>query len=291
MKALVVTNCATGAYTMGLRAIFPKWDVKGANNNVAQKFIDERDRKFLGHLSSAKFLLTNEPDAPMFDGFAPDGVKLVIPNFSFRALQPDAFHLSHANQAVSSLLGGGNLHSRLTVTAFVLGMRVDETAAAFNAANYERCCYFDVFASERENLLGRFSAAGIDLAPELDGWLGKGNFLYTHNHPKSFVFADILIKSLTGRFLTPVRAGTARAMLEKLHDHLEDTGHWPVYPEIAARLGFDGSLVWRTSRGAGFRLLGVRDFVEQTFAGLANLSGISPKTIPGFEDCATAIKP
>ena len=39
MKALVVTNCATAAFTTGLRLLFPEWEVKGANLDVALRWL------------------------------------------------------------------------------------------------------------------------------------------------------------------------------------------------------------------------------------------------------------
>jgi hypothetical protein len=78
MKALVVTNCATAAYTSGLRALFPAWEVKGAELNTARDWVGgEPNPSFIEFLSSADLLLTAMPDEPMFAGKA----KLVVPAF------------------------------------------------------------------------------------------------------------------------------------------------------------------------------------------------------------------
>jgi len=76
MKALVVTNCATAAYTSGLRALFPAWEVKGAQLDTARNWVgEEPNPSFIEFLSSADLLLTAMPDEPMFAGKA----KLVVP--------------------------------------------------------------------------------------------------------------------------------------------------------------------------------------------------------------------
>ncbi|HTV33349.1 MAG TPA: hypothetical protein VME69_09670 [Methylocella sp.] len=49
MKVLVVSNCATIAYASGLRALFPDWDVKGADLVAATKFVEERNPAFQGN--------------------------------------------------------------------------------------------------------------------------------------------------------------------------------------------------------------------------------------------------
>jgi hypothetical protein len=291
MKALVVSNCATAAYTTGLRTLFPDWDVKGAEIGAAQKFIEEGNRNFLDHLSQSRLLLAALPDDPMFSGFAPEGLKLFVPAFYFRGYHPDSFHLHHCGEAVGSVLGGGNLHSRIAVTAFLLGMPAKAAVAAFNLRTYERIGYLDVVDSERHDLLARYSGAEIDLAAEFDRWKATGNFLYTYNHPKAFVFNDILVKRLSGHFLATNDTTLARVMLESVPDYLGESAFWPVYPEIAAPLGFPGSLHWRQGRTTDFLTFPLEGFVERTYAILSGLTSLSPQSVPGFEDCAAAIGP
>ncbi|HEY1612203.1 MAG TPA: WcbI family polysaccharide biosynthesis putative acetyltransferase [Rhizomicrobium sp.] len=303
MKVLVVTNCATAAYTEGLRALFPEWDVKGADLAATRKFIRERNQAFLDHMASSAMLVASLPDDPMFDTFAADGTKLFIPNFLFRAYHPDSFYL-HTGGAASHAMDDGTdtptareggrrqarLHSRITVTAFLLGMSAEETAAAFNGRTYEKIGYFSVFESERDKLLGRFGQAGIDLAPELERWTESGDFLYTFNHPKAVVFSDILLKALTGRFIAPAGIAAAGETLAQVPDFLAGSPRWPVYPEIAARLGFEGSLLWRTGRGAGGRSLPLAEFIAESFASLSGAAGFTADDVPGFADCAAALR-
>lgn len=290
MKVLVVTNCATAAYTSGLRALFPEWEVKGAEIATAVRFISERKPDFLNYMSSAGLLVTSMPDDPMFENFPPDSTKLVIPNFIFRACHPDSLYLGNRGQPARSIFAGTSLHSRLVVTAFILGVPAAEAVAAFRAESYERVGYFSVFPSERDGLLGRFGAVGIDIAADFERWVEGGNFLHTFNHPRAFVFADVLLAALKERYLSAAKIAKARNILAAVPDYLEDSLSWPVYPEIAARHGFRGSLVWRLGRAAGGRQLSLAEFVQESFAVLSEETDLLPAAVPGFEDCAAAIR-
>ncbi len=290
MKVLVVTNCAMAAYTSGLRALFPDWDVKGADDLAAAKFVKERHPAFLDHLSSVDLLVTNIPQDPMFDAIPREAAKLVIPNFLFRAFHPDSFYPSIQDVPVPSVFRDTGLHSRLVVTAHILGASVRKTVRAFRLPVYERVGYLSVFESERDSLLGRFAAAGIDISADFDGWMARGDFLHTFNHPKAFVFADILVRALTGRFLPPAECAKARAILAQVPDYLENSIKWPVYPEIAAHYGFKGSLSWKQTRGAGGETLTLKEFVKQSFVVLDSVSRLPSHVVPGFEACAAAIR-
>jgi hypothetical protein len=287
MKALVVTNCATAAYTSGLRALFPDWEVKGAELNTARNWVGgEPNPSFIEFLASTDLVLTAMPDEPMFAGNA----KLVVPAFHFRAYHPDSFHLSCGDVAIQSVLKSGNLHSRIAATAFLLGMSRNDAIAAFDAGTYERTGYFAVFEAEKTELLQRFALHGIDLAAAFDRWTQTGNFLYTYNHPKASIFSDVLLQALKARFIESRQMASARATLATVPDYLEPSIRWPVYPEIAALYRFDSEMVWRTGRDAGSVSMSLEDFVGRSFEVLQTLSDISADCIPGFAQCRDALQ-
>ena len=71
MKALVVTNCATAAYASGLQALFPGWEVKGANLDVAQKWLgQEPNESFRSFLSDANLLVVGSENESVLGDFA-----------------------------------------------------------------------------------------------------------------------------------------------------------------------------------------------------------------------------
>ncbi|HKN28864.1 MAG TPA: hypothetical protein VJY34_13660 [Roseiarcus sp.] len=94
MKALIVTNCATSAYTETLKIIRPSWDVRGVNIITATKWLTtDINSNFIEFFDSADFLVTGFPDLRQ-----PSKKTHVIniPGFSFRGLHPDVLLLPDA---------------------------------------------------------------------------------------------------------------------------------------------------------------------------------------------------
>jgi hypothetical protein len=290
MKALVITNCATAAYTSGLRALFPDWEVKGANLDVARKWLtEEPNEAFRGFLCESELLLLGSENESALAEFASGKEVLSVPYFYFRGYHPDSFHLGIGETTVPSVLQSGNLHSRLAVAAFVLGLSQEETVAAFDADIYESIGYFSIFDAEKQELLERFAAQGIDLDAAFHRWRSAGNFLYTHNHARAFVFNDILLEALSGRFLDESWRESALEKLSAVPDYLEPSIRWPVYPEIAARYGLQSDFLWRTGVAAGPAAMTLADFVARTFEVLRSCSGLNADCVPGFARCRDAL--
>jgi|SRR5579871_347797 len=290
MKALVVSNCATAAYASGLQAVFPQWEVKGANLDVAEKWLSkEPNEAFRTFLRECDLLLLGSENEATFAEHMRGKEVLLVPYFYFRGLHPDSFHLGIGERAVPSVLKTGNLHSRLVAAAFLLGLTHEKTAAAFNGSTYERIGYFPVFEEEKSDLLKRFGRFGIDLAPAFERWCASRDFLYTYNHPKAFVFNDILIEALGGRFVGQSEREEARAALAGVPDYLEPSIRWPIYPEIAARHAMETDFLWRTGVAAGPVSLSPGEFVARSFEALAQFPDLNGDCIPGFDLCRSAL--
>lgn len=290
MKALVVTNCATAAFTTGLRVLFPQWEVKGANLDVALRWLGEEPNKaFRAFLSDADLLLLGTENESAFKEYAPGKEVLSIPYFYFRAFHPDSFHLGVGEGIVPSVLGTGNLHARLAVSAYVLDLSESQTVAAFRADTYDRLGYFSLFEPEKRQLLDRFASSGIDLAPAFERWCASGAFLYTYNHPMPLVFNDILLEAVVGRWLDSSRRRWAKDALAAVPDYLEPSIRWPVYPEIAVRYGLAADFHWRTGVSAGPIMMTLAAFVARTFETLARYPGLNAACIPAFDHCRAAL--
>jgi hypothetical protein len=289
-KALVVTNCATAAYTSGLRALFPDWEVKGANLDVALAWLGPQPNgAFRNFLSETNLVVLGSENESEFADFTHGKDILSIPYFYFRGYHPDSFHLGAGAGPLPSVLGTGNLHSRIAVAAFVLGLGPRQTVTSFNAHTYERIGYFSLFEAEMRSLFERFAAKGIDLAQAFERWRTSGNILYTYNHPKAFVFNDILVEALAGRLFDASKREWARAALAAIPDYLEPSIRWPIYPDIAAKYGIETDFHWRTGVSAGPQLMTLDDFVVRSFETLARYPDLNANCIPGFEACRAAL--
>lgn len=181
------------------------------------------------------------------------------PGFGFDGFQPDQFYLYDADRKfVRTPMGDYN--SLLVAAAFAGGRSPAQTERLFNSLSYARLGYFEAFGKARAAARKWLERYGIDFDTVLDRWLAEGSFMLTINHPRMIVVAEIARRAMA-------QAGLA----------IEDDGSlpvdplarliWPVYPEIARRIGVPGSLDFVSDWGVPEpRILTLQDVVEGSFA-------------------------
>lgn len=185
-----------------------------------------------------------------------------IPTFHFAAYHPDLCNLS--------VIGGplrGN-HSTLAYAAFKAGFGIDEALRLYCEHTYEEMGFFDQWDRDRDELIGRFATAGIDLRAAFVDWSRQGPFAYTPGHPKVACLRDIGRAALQ-------RDGLRVRDTDMLpHDVMANAVVYPVYPEIAARLGARGDYLFKIP--GEYRLIGLEEFVRESFAFYAATPDLSP---------------
>lgn len=259
MRALVVHDCVTAGYTRALQAWFPDWEVRGAVLGTARAWLAGREAKpaFLDYLRRCELLVGPVRPEPLLDPLLPAAaLRLRIPHFLCRGLHPDCFQL----KGCESPLGPGlSLQSQIVFAAFRAGLAAAQVPALFRAEVYAAFGHAGQFAPELAALLGRFRAHGIELAEASAGWLRRGSFLYIASHPR----IDVLRAALRPYGLAPAEPAAEPP------DDLAESLVWPVYPELAAPLGLEGSLRWRLGREQGCRSLDLAEFVAASYRTLA----------------------
>lgn len=269
MRALIVSNCATSAYTETLRQLHPQWDVRGVNINLARKWFESSEKpEFIAFHDSADFLISIAPEIRKTDAKV-----IKIPGFFFRGLHPDSFHL---NGTPSVLDPGGNLQSRIAAVAYLLGKSAEETASYFNEAVFKRAGYLDVYQSEKMLTLKVFADNDIRIDDLFETWERSGNFLHQYNHPKVRVLVDIFLRAINEAIPHSHPVLTVR-------DELADSTIWPIYPGIGRNLSIEGALEWRRSVSFNFERLSVSEFVSRSFVQFRTGSRFEKTAIPGFE--------
>lgn len=288
MKVLVVSNCAMPAYVQGLRALFPEWDIKGVLITMALEWLQNKSNDlFLDWLKDVDYYIGLDDDN-LFSQLPTNErmTRIYIPSFLFSGYHPDSFHL-HAG--VKSVLKAGNLHSRIAVTAFVMGLPLNKAVKLFNGDIYQKLGYFDSFERERVSLIDRFKYHGISIAADFDSWYSRGNFLYTYNHPKHYVLFDILRRALQGRLMTDSEVEAAASKSDVVSDFLSESIIWPIYPEIGKPHGINDQCLWRTGRNKGFEYLTLDEFVQRTYDSLSQLDTLKSADVPEFDACADVL--
>jgi hypothetical protein len=175
-----------------------------------------------------------------------------LPAFQFSAYHPDLCNLS--------IVGGplrGN-HSALAYAAFKAGLDVSQTLQLYRESTYDAMGFFDQWDRTRDEFLHRYAKAGIDLSGAFVDWARAGPFAYTPGHPKIACLRDIAKAALR-------RDGLRVRDTDLLpHDVMANAVVYPVYPEIASRLGARGD--YRFKLPGQYRLIGLEAFVRESHA-------------------------
>lgn len=157
-----------------------------------------------------------------------------VPSFVFSGYHPDLFRLRDSSGLYQGPLG--NFHSVLAYAGWRLGQDVDGTVALFRESVFQALGYFDWWVPQREALLARFASVGLDLRAEFHAWSRRGPFMHNPIHPHMVLLRDLARKLLRD-------AGVPYYTTDLMpHDNLVNGTVFPVYPPIAARLGFEGGL-------------------------------------------------
>ena len=273
MKALIVTNCATLAYTETLKIIRPSWDVRGVNIITATKWLTtDINSNFIEFFDSADFLVTGFPDLRQ-----PSKKTHVIniPGFSFRGLHPDVLLLPDAPPSVID--GRSRDYSRLAIAAL-------SRLGVFLIGNvYEELGYLNLYESERTKTELKFRRYNIEISDLFETWRETGNFLYTHIHPKVFVLSDIMRRAITGSIISSSESDKVAGRLRTVRDELADSVIWPVFPEIGEVHNIKEPFIWRKGKGGNFEEMSLDVFLSRTFTQLRRHNNLTPELVPDYE--------
>lgn len=189
---------------------------------------------------------------------------LAVPRVYFSGFHPD---VAYPNTAAAELKGlpMGNAHSAILLAAFRDNLSVQETLSLYRGEVYEALGYFDAYDFSIEALIDECSQCGFDVAPMLPAWLEGGAFVYVPLHPRIEVLDDIaraLLRSAGRKELGPPTA---------VDDELSRNLIWPIYPEIADRIGIAGDYIFRPKNSkavtrAELAPMDLAAFVERSFA-------------------------
>ncbi len=191
-----------------------------------------------------------------------------MPSMTFAAFQPDLVYLLDATRGSQPLNGPLRAyHSALAVFAFRIGLSVKEANALFNDNVFSTVGYYDIWnASARELIAEAKSYFGFDFSNDLMNWSRRGVFMYSIVHPKPFVLATV-----ARRLLEATKIPIENENFDDYAiDDLARSEIFPVYPEIAARLGVNGGYLFKRgnfhiSNGVG-EFLTLPQFLAASYA-------------------------
>jgi hypothetical protein len=266
---LVLGNCQARSMGECLQALSRRVIAKSVEiklPGMAEEFARNNDR-FHSILSQYDVILTQPSYAPLIKTHFPNLPAQVelFPAVSFSAYHPDLVYIKL--RSTDSYLRGplGHYNSAIAFWGFSHGLSPRETLELFNSRSYEALGYFRYWNSSRQALIEQGKDANISLAEFLDKWSSAGCFMHSVNHPMLHVIADI-----GENVLSRVGIQSVKEASYYLADEQADGPVWPVFPEIAARLGVSGSYNFKVEKGSSLperpvMMLDLREFIEASF--------------------------
>jgi hypothetical protein len=138
---------------------------------------------------------------------------------------------------------------------------------SYNDTVYGELGFYDVWDQNKKALLANYAGLGMDLSGAFAEWQSRGLFMHTINHPYSFVMSDITRRLLTAAGVPMRDVDPVKFVADRGADDIV----WPVYPEIAERLGVRGEMSFKASdrwvpRDDQPKVLDLDEFVRGSFA-------------------------
>ena len=286
MKFRIHGNCQVGSIADSLRLLYQTEDVQSFH-------VDTSPHGLLNHFS--KVQSTNGFIEIIHDSLlsvinAHPGVAdlvplkfLTLPSITFSAFQPDTQYIFNENGVVKNGLQG-DWNSRIAITGYLRGLSPRQTEELFNLGTFQALGYLDDWNESAQFLIDSFQKCGLNGTNWMRRMASHGVFMHGINHPSPIAIFE-LVKQFVSVHLPPPDHEIAGAE-QYLTDHLSHIV-WPVYPEIAATLGLEGTYLWRE----GSQHAGLRTFIESSFQhwDFLNLRNTQMTFIPSLDESHQAI--
>jgi GSCFA family/Polysaccharide biosynthesis enzyme WcbI len=189
----------------------------------------------------------------------------LIPKVGFAAFHPDMDYVEDSKGAhVFGPLGA--YQSTLAFFCWKQKFSKAETLRLFCEETYETLGYFEYWALAKSILINEGVLTGIAMEPLVEKWSRSGCWMYSFNHPKLLVLADIA-KALLEREGIKTLPGVE----EYVDDEMNSSSVWPIYPEIGKRIGLAGHYLFKRFvpfelRDMPVSMMTLAQFIDESFA-------------------------
>jgi len=283
-KVFVLGNCQVGGIADALRLLKPgvkleRYVVTHEGKSLVSDLKNFRNRDFDVAIVHESVSASLADQSGLVEQLAPRVLKL--PSLTFSAFHPDIVYAFHNNQVVKNGLNS-DWNSRIILLSYLEGFSEKDTLSLFNSTVFDSLGYFTVWSSSASELAESFARCDLDFSRWIRRVQRQGVFMYGINHPAQFALCELAAQIAEGIDNQPSDVVADLPRLTK--DYLAHIV-WPVYPEIAKRLGLDGSYHWRV----GDDFANLDQFVERCYwswnkARITSLSlnfvpTVSPETI------------
>lgn len=270
LKFAVLGNCQMGHVVRCLQAMIGgEWPTnEWVNPNLLGEMADGRKDLTAYFDAHDKVFMQPWIWKGMEDRYQHMQHKVVLyPDIHFQGYHPDLVYVSMGSTGALFTGPCGHYHSSIALLAWKAGLSAAETLELYRRDIFRRLGFFEFWKSSCAELRAESQAAGLSLDTLLDGWIERGCFMHSVNHPRLCVTADI-VKQLLGRLGIETLPGDR---IRYVRDYLADSVVWPVYPEIGESLGIPGNYLFKlTAPGINpdcpIHSLGLEEFVALSFS-------------------------
>jgi len=196
-------------------------------------------------LHNAEVVITGRPPSRELKQFAASICArnipfIILPGLYFHGFHPDVAMPVKQGPRESLELPMTTSNSAILLGAWREELTAKQARTLFRDEVYERLGYYAAFDAATDALAADFRDLGLELEPFMTSWMGSAPFVHVPVHPKIFVLKDLVLAGLRESGLY-YGDGTEVA----LRDEMAQQVVWPVYPEIADRLGIAGDYIFR----------------------------------------------
>jgi hypothetical protein len=245
LRIAIVGSCQVVGIAAAARAFLPQVEVCTWHVGVHPK---DSDEELLAQLRGFDVVLSQLSDHEQHTSLGITRLRgyelpvVYVPALAFQGFHPDITYVLGPAGPVHA--GQSDYHSVIIASAFLLGLPPRRVPDLFNAYVYAQLGYFEVFEAAKAALFANCDAHGVDLRAHFAFWLQHvGQFMYSINHPSILVLATLCRLALAeAGYLDP-----ETPIPEGIPDFLGTDFTWPTYPELAQRIGVQGSTTFRRS--------------------------------------------
>ncbi|MCI4661103.1 MAG: WcbI family polysaccharide biosynthesis putative acetyltransferase [Neomegalonema sp.] len=237
-RICVVSNCQAPGTAQIIRYLCPQADVSEIDIGALRRAIkQDKAAPMLAQIAAADHVLANPLADPMLleAGIEPGRITWV-PFLRFCAYHPD--FVVAQGEGIERVRGViGELQSLIALVGIKRGIAIERLAPLYSCERFQEAAgFFDLWASERAALISRAEHYGYDLRGHFARWVRHEPFMWSPNHPRIEVLADVVRMALEKIGLNPSRGPV------RLPDNLARAATLPVYPPLAKRYGVSGDL-------------------------------------------------
>jgi hypothetical protein len=168
----------------------------------------------------------------------------IWPSIDYVGFHPDVVYV---RDGTGGFVTGplGDYQSSIAFYAWLNDLNEADAIGLFSDRSYEMLGFYDYPLASAAVLSESEASTHISLGRLIPKWSASGCWMHSINHPKVFVLADLAEALLAREGITAIPN-----VLQYVHDFLADGPVFPVYPEIADRLGIVGQYIFKRDRRA-----------------------------------------